>query len=106
MDIESLCIHGGKIGTDSSGAISTPIYQTATYAHPGLGKSTGFDYSRGMNPTRGVLQDTMAKLEGGVAAYEFSSGLAAASAMMEGSLPKIWAPQMLPGFFLSSLALF
>ncbi len=83
MDIDSLCIHGGKVGTDSSGAISTPIYQTATYAHPGLGKSTGFDYSRGMNPTRGVLQETMAKLEGGVAAYAFSSGLAAASAMME-----------------------
>lgn len=83
MDIESLCIHGGKVGTDSSGAISTPIYQTATYAHPGLGKSTGFDYSRGMNPTRGVLQETMAKLEGGVAAYAFSSGLAATSAMME-----------------------
>ncbi len=83
MNIESLCIHGGKIGTDSSGAISTPIYQTATYAHPGLGKSTGFDYSRGMNPTRGVLQETMARLEGGVAAYAFSSGLAAASAMME-----------------------
>lgn len=83
MDIESLCIHGGKVGTDSSGAISTPIYQTATYAHPGLGKSTGFDYSRGMNPTRGVLQETVAKLEGGVAAYAFSSGMAACAAMME-----------------------
>ena len=83
MDIESLCIHGGKVSTDTSGAISTPIYQTATYAHLGLGRSTGYDYSRGANPTRDVLQDTMAKLEGGVAAYAFSSGLAAASAMME-----------------------
>ncbi|MBO4789788.1 MAG: PLP-dependent transferase, partial [Oxalobacter sp.] len=83
MNIETLCIHGSKAKTDTSGAISTPIYQTATYAHPGLGKSTGYDYSRGMNPTREVLQETMAKLEGGKAAYAFSSGLAAASAMME-----------------------
>ncbi len=83
MNIETLCIHGSKAKTDTSGAISTPIYQTATYAHPGLGKSTGYDYSRGMNPTREVLQETMAKLEGGKAAYAYSSGLAAASAMME-----------------------
>ena len=40
-------------------AISVPIYQTASFAHPSLGKSTGFDYSRSSNPTRLALEETM-----------------------------------------------
>ena len=83
MELETLCIHGGKAGTDKSGAISTPIYQTTTYAHPALGQSTGYDYTRDTNPTRDVLEETMAKLEGGAAALAFSSGMAAATALME-----------------------
>ncbi len=38
------------------GSISFPIYQTATYAHPAVGQSTGFDYSRLQNPTREHLE--------------------------------------------------
>ena len=53
-EIETKCLHleedEGK--TDHFGAISYPIYQTATYAHPGVGQSTGYDYSRLQNPTR------------------------------------------------------
>lgn len=83
MELETLCIHGGKVDTDKSGAISTPIYQTATYAHPALGQSTGYDYTRDTNPTRDALEAAMAKLEGGSAALAFSSGMAAATALME-----------------------
>ena len=83
MELETLCIHGGKVDTDKSGAISTPIYQTATYAHPALGQSTGYDYTRDTNPTRDALEAAMAKLEGGAAALAFSSGMAAATALME-----------------------
>ena len=47
-EIETKCLHleedEGK--TDHFGAISYPIYQTATYAHPGVGQSTGYDYSQ------------------------------------------------------------
>ena len=52
--IETQCIHGkeGKIKAHSMGAISMPIYQTATFAHLGIGNSTGYDYSRESNPTR------------------------------------------------------
>ena len=83
MELETLCIHGGKVDTDKSGAISTPIYQTATYAHPALGQSTGYDYTRDTNPTRDALEAAMAKLEGGSAALAFASGMAAATALME-----------------------
>ena len=83
MDFETLCIHGCSKKYDHTGAVSVPIYQSATFAHPGLGESTGFDYSRLQNPTREHLEITIAALENGVDAMAFSSGMAAVSALME-----------------------
>jgi len=85
MDIETKCLHleNEEISCDKSGAVSFPIYQTATFAHLGLGKSTGYDYSRLQNPTRERVEKIVANLEGGVAAAAFSSGMAAISAVME-----------------------
>ena len=60
-----------------TGAISVPIYQTASFSHPALGASTGFDYSRSSNPTRLALEETLAAAEGGSRAFAFASGLAA-----------------------------
>ncbi|MCC8075971.1 MAG: PLP-dependent transferase [Clostridiales bacterium] len=52
--IETKCIYGdgAKIEGEQTGSISFPIYQTATFAHPAVGQSTGYDYSRLQNPTR------------------------------------------------------
>ncbi len=79
------CIYGnGKdFDKDKTGSISFPIYQTATYAHEEVGKSTGFDYSRLQNPTRQQVEKIVASLEGGVDALAFSSGMAAITALME-----------------------
>lgn len=84
-DIETKCLHLKRSDNkcDKSGAISFPIYQTATFAHEGLGKSTGYDYSRLQNPTREQLEKVVANLEGGVDAVAFSSGMSAISAVME-----------------------
>lgn len=65
------------------GAISYPIYQTATFAHKGVGESTGYDYTRLQNPTREQLEEIVAGLEEGIDALAFSSGMAAIAAMME-----------------------
>ena len=66
------------LGSDpATGAISTPIHPSATYAHPSLGETTGFDYARTGNPTRQVLEQALADLEGGVAGFAFASGMAA-----------------------------
>ncbi len=65
------------------GAVSFPIYQTATFAHRGVGESTGYDYSRMQNPTREQLEKTVAALEKGIDAIGFSSGMAAIAAVME-----------------------
>ena len=83
--INTRCLHleetEGK--TDNYGALSYPIYQTATYAHAGVGKSTGYDYSRLQNPTREQLEKVVASLEGGINAFALSSGMAAITLLME-----------------------
>ncbi|MFZ4398045.1 MAG: trans-sulfuration enzyme family protein [Kiritimatiellia bacterium] len=65
-----------------TGAISTPIYQTASFSHPALGSSTGFDYSRTSNPTRLALEETLAAIDGGARAFAFASGLAAIDSVL------------------------
>ena len=83
--INTRCLHleedEGK--TEHFGAISFPIFQTATYAHPGVGKSTGYDYSRLQNPTRAQVEKVVAELEGGIDAFALSSGMAAISLLFE-----------------------
>ena len=83
--IATKCIYGNheKFEDDRTGAISFPIYQTATYAHPAVGQSTGYDYSRLQNPTREQLEKIVASLEGGLDALAFSSGMAAITTLME-----------------------
>ena len=69
-----------QIGTgvdERTGAVSFPIYPSATYRHPGVGQSTGYDYIRSGNPTREVLEQALADLEGGTRGLAFSSGMAA-----------------------------
>ncbi|HHW24985.1 MAG TPA: PLP-dependent aspartate aminotransferase family protein [Bacillota bacterium] len=83
MDFSTLCVHGSGKRYDTTGSISVPIFQSATFAHPGVGQSTGFDYTRVQNPTREYLESTIAALEGGVDAIAFSSGMAALMALME-----------------------
>ncbi|MBP3278066.1 MAG: aminotransferase class V-fold PLP-dependent enzyme, partial [Butyrivibrio sp.] len=69
--------------SDKWGAISFPIYQSATFAHNGLGGSTGYDYTRMQNPTRQQLESVVAKLENGIDALAYSSGMAAVANVME-----------------------
>ncbi|MDF2632294.1 MAG: cystathionine gamma-synthase [Caproiciproducens sp.] len=83
MDISTLCIHGEDDPTDCTGSVTMPIYQTATFAHPGVGQSTGYDYSRLQNPTREHLEKTVAKLEHGDDAMAFATGMAAITTVME-----------------------
>lgn len=76
-------VHGYRGGDERTGAISFPIYQSATFKHPGPDQSTGYDYSRVQNPTREELEQTMALLENGTAAFAFSSGMAAITTLLE-----------------------
>ena len=82
---ETRCIHGN--GTDekthSYGSVAVPIYQAATFAHPGIGQSTGYDYTRESNPTRTELEHTMSALEGAVDTVACANGMAAVGLCLE-----------------------
>ncbi len=81
--VETICQLSDKSIADQWGALSFPIYQSATFAHRGLGESTGFDYTRMQNPTRQQLEYVMTKLEHGIDTMAFSSGMAAIATVME-----------------------
>lgn len=80
---ETICVQGSYDVSDCYGAVSYPIYQSATYAHPALGETTGYAYGRVANPTRNELQKTVALLEHDTEALAFSTGMAAITAVFE-----------------------
>lgn len=80
--IATLLAQAGNRYDSKTGAISVPIYQTASFGHPALGQSTGFDYSRTLNPTRLALEETLAKAEKGHKGFAFASGMAAIDAIL------------------------
>ncbi len=77
MKFETLAIHAGERPDAAFGAVSTPIYQTSSFVFEDMGKTKGYDYSRTANPTRKILEDTIAQLEGGKAGFAFATGMAA-----------------------------
>lgn len=66
-----------------TGSISVPIYQTSTFVQDAPGVNKGYDYARSGNPTRGTLEDIIAKLEKGSTGVAFASGLAAIDAVLK-----------------------
>jgi len=66
-----------------TGAISVPIYQTATFVQEAPGENKGFDYARSNNPTRQVLENLIATLEHGRRGLAFASGLAAIDCVLK-----------------------
>ena len=82
MNFETLAIHAGERPDKAFGALSVPIYQTSTFVFEDVGKTRGYDYSRTANPTRRVLEDTIARLEGGKAGFAFATGMAAEATVM------------------------
>lgn len=83
LGFSTFCSHGFTRFDKNTGAVSTPIIQSATFAHPSFGESTGFDYARGTQPTRLELEKTMATLEHAEYALAFSSGMAAISCWLK-----------------------
>jgi len=83
LDFATRTIHGGQFPDPTTGAVMVPIYATSTYAQASPGEHKGFEYSRSHNPTRFAFERCIADLESGTAGFAFSSGLAAASTILE-----------------------
>ena len=67
---ETRAIHVGQEPDEATGATVVPVYQTVTFTQDAIGQNRGYEYSRGVNPTREALEKCLASLEGG------SSGIA------------------------------
>ncbi|MFQ5632248.1 MAG: PLP-dependent transferase, partial [bacterium] len=65
MGFSTDAVHAGQKPESSTGAVITPLFQTATYAQAGPGEHTGYEYGRTQNPTREALEANLAALEKG-----------------------------------------
>ena len=81
VGIATKLIHAGSYPDPVTGAILTPIYQTATYAQEAVGSDKGHTYSRSSNPTVSVLEDKLAQLENAAGAICFATGMAATTTL-------------------------
>eukprot|EP00667_Euglena_gracilis_P011159 EG_transcript_11384 len=78
----TLFVHAGSHPDPSTGAVSTPIFQTATFTQEAPGVNKGYLYSRLSNPTRTALEEAIAVIEGAQHCVVFSSGMAAIDAVV------------------------
>ncbi|SDI29453.1 methionine biosynthesis PLP-dependent protein [Natribacillus halophilus] len=79
---ETRLVQASNRKDDRTGAVNAPIYMSTAFEHTGVGESTGYDYARTGNPTREVLEETIADLEGGRYGFACSSGMAAIQAVL------------------------
>jgi cystathionine gamma-synthase len=88
MKIETLAVHAGRRSDPATGAVTPPIHLSTTFERgPGGEYPLGFSYAREGNPNRRSIEECLAALEGGKEALAFSSGLAVATALLQGLEP-------------------
>jgi cystathionine beta-lyase/cystathionine gamma-synthase len=83
VKFDTKVVRAGIKPDPTTGAIVPPIYETATYVLDQVGKDKGFDYTRSSNPTRQVLEDNLAAIDGGKYGVCFASGMAAVDACLK-----------------------
>ena len=80
MKFDTKVVRAGISPDPTTGSILPPIYETATYVLPEVGRDLGFDYTRSSNPTRQVLEENLAAIDSGQYAVSFASGMSAVDA--------------------------
>ena len=83
MKFDTKVVRAGIKPDPATGSIVPPIYETATYVLDEVGRDKGFDYTRSANPTRKLLEDNLAAIEGGKYGVSFASGMAAVDGCMK-----------------------
>ena len=81
---ETIAAGNGIASDESFGAVTPPLYLSSTFAFRGFEQNGPYDYSRTANPSRALLADTIARLEGGAGAVVTSSGMSAVDLLLSG----------------------
>jgi cystathionine gamma-synthase len=85
LKIETTAVHAGRRIDAATGAVTLPIQLSTTFERGADGEyPRGFSYAREDNPNRRALEECLAALEGGKQALAFSSGMAVATAILQG----------------------
>jgi len=77
LTLDTRAVRAGLESCDVTGAVVPPMHLSSTYAFRGFGDKRKYDYSRSGNPTRDLLGDALADLEGGAGAIITASGMGA-----------------------------
>lgn len=84
MNFNTKVIHGGQQHEPHTGSVNVPVFLTSTFAQRTPGElKNGYEYSRGANPTRQALEDSLASIENGARGLAFGSGLAAIDCVLK-----------------------
>ncbi|MEL6717439.1 MAG: aminotransferase class I/II-fold pyridoxal phosphate-dependent enzyme, partial [Bacteroidota bacterium] len=84
MQIDTIAIKSTENHLKDIRSVSTPLYLSTTFHRNRDGTyNEGFLYTRHDNPNRKILEQSIATLENGVAAYAFASGMSAISAVFQ-----------------------
>lgn len=84
MKFNTKVIHGGQQHEPHTGSVNVPVFLTSTFAQASPGQlRNGYEYSRGANPTRQALEDSLASIENGARGLAFGSGLAAIDCVLK-----------------------
>lgn len=83
MKFDTKVVQAAMTPDPTTGAIIPPIYQTATYVLEEVGRDKGFDYTRSANPTRQVMENQLAAIDGGKYGIAFASGMASVDSCLK-----------------------
>ncbi|GFR53198.1 hypothetical protein Agub_g15947 [Astrephomene gubernaculifera] len=81
LAVATRLVHPKTKVVDPYGGSMPPLWQTATFAQPSATTFGEYDYTRSGNPTRTMLEEQFAALEGGDRGFAFTSGMAALAAV-------------------------
>ncbi len=83
MKFDTKVVRASSKPDKTTGSVVPPIYQTATYVLEEVGKDKGFDYTRAANPSRQLLEEHLATIEGAKYGVCFSSGMSAVDSVLK-----------------------
>ncbi len=83
MKLDTKIVRASSKPDKTTGAVVPPIYQTATYVLEEVGKDKGFDYTRASNPSRQLLEEHLASIEGAEYGVCFASGMSAVDSVLK-----------------------
>src|ERR1044072_7651254 len=83
---ETRAVRAGLENCDVTGAVVPPLHLSSTYAFRGFDDKRQYDYTRSGNPTRDLLGEALAELEGGAGGVVTATGMAAITLVLNALL--------------------